>query len=146
MKDLLIYTCDICGYVLEVIDSGKRTIVESGTGYSKTLTVADAQLICCGKPMKLLSANTVDASHEKHLPVVKFEDDKIIVKVGELPHPMTEEHYIKWIAVLYGNKVQHIKLDPTDSPEVIFYVGKATNVKVYAYCNLHGLWKTEASK
>ena len=46
MKDLLIYTCDICGYVLEVIDSGKRTIIESGTGYSKTLTVADAQLIC----------------------------------------------------------------------------------------------------
>lgn len=143
MKELLIYTCDVCGYILEVIDLGQRTLVESGTGYTKTLTVADAQLICCGQPMKLLKANVEDASNEKHLPVIEVDGDKVIVKVGSIAHPMTAEHYIKWITILHGDKVQNAKLEPTDTPEAVFYVGKATHIKAYAYCNLHGLWMSE---
>ncbi len=143
MKELLVYKCDICGYVLEVIDTGKRTLVETGSGYTRSLTVADAILVCCGQPMTLLKANSVDASTEKHVPVVTIDGDKAIVKVGNKPHPMTEEHYIKWIALLVGDSVQRVELEPGDQPEATFYIGNSTSIKAYAYCNLHGLWTNE---
>ncbi|WP_196592973.1 desulfoferrodoxin family protein [Pectinatus sottacetonis] len=140
MKKLLVYKCNICGYVLEVIDVGKRKLIESGSGYTRSLTVADAKLICCGKEMSLLEANSVDASNEKHVPVIEFIGDKIVVRVGSVEHPMIPEHYIKWIAILYNSRIQRIELEPGDKPEAVFCVGDIANVKAYAYCNLHGLW------
>lgn len=141
MNNLLIYTCDVCGYILEVIDIGKRTLIESGSGYTKTLTVADAQLICCGKPMKLLKPNTVDASTEKHVPVISLDGNKVTVKVGNTAHPMIDNHYIKWIILLAEDKIQRATLEPGDAPEATFYIGNtSTKLKAYAYCSLHGLW------
>ena len=121
MKEVKFYRCPICGNVIELID-----------GDSKRIT-------CCGKNMELLVANTVDAAVEKHVPVYKNEDDKIIVSVGEVIHPMIEEHYIMWIALVSNNKVTRVDLLPNEAPEAVFnYV---ENAEIYAYCNLHGLWK-----
>lgn len=146
MKKLLVYKCDICGYVLEVIDLGKRQLIESGSGIAKSITVADAKLICCGQPMTLLKPNSVDASGEKHTPVITFDGEIATVTVGSTLHPMTAEHYIKWIAIIAGDRVQRISLEPGDAPVAKFYIGNETNVKAYAYCNLHSLWMSQASK
>lgn len=122
MKEVKFYRCPICGNVIELID-----------GDSKRIT-------CCGKNMELLVANMVDASVEKHVPVYKKEGEKIVVKVGDVIHPMEEKHYIMWIALVSDNKVTRVDLLPNEAPEAVFdYVEKA---EVYAYCNLHGLWKT----
>lgn len=122
MKEVKFYRCSICGNVIELID-----------GDSKRIT-------CCGKNMELLVANTVDASVEKHVPVYKKEGKKLIVSVGEVIHPMEEKHYIMWIALVSDNKIARVDLLPNEAPEAVFdYVEKA---EVYAYCNLHGLWKT----
>lgn len=146
MKELLVYKCEVCGYILEVIDLGKKKLIENGNSFSRTITVADAKLICCGKPMTLLQANSVDASNEKHVPVISFNDDTVTVKVGSVNHPMTPEHLIKWIAVLYGDRIQRVELEAGDSPEASFHIGSERNVKAYAYCNLHGLWMSQANK
>lgn len=121
MKEVKFYRCPICGNVIELID-----------GDSKRIT-------CCGKNMELLVANTVDASVEKHVPVYKRDGEKLIVSVGEVIHPMEEKHYIMWIAMVYDNKVIRVNLLPNEVPEAVFnYV---ENAEIYAYCNLHGLWK-----
>ncbi len=146
MKDLLVYKCYDCGYVLEVLDIGKRTYIERGASYARSLTVADAILVCCDKPMVLLKPNTEDASSEKHVPVITFEEDKVRVKIGSVSHPMAAEHYIKWITVLAGDKVLRAQLEPGDSPEAVFHIGKENKVKAYAYCNLHELWMSEADR
>lgn len=147
MSKLLIYKCDVCGYVLEVVHLGKRTLVEAGEGFTRTMTVADAIVTCCGKAMTLVEENTVDASVEKHVPAVYFEDGKVVVKVGSVAHPMIAEHYIQWIALTYDDTVIRVKLEPGQEPQAIFYVGpNVTTVKAYAYCNLHGLWSATASK
>lgn len=146
MNELLIYKCDICGYVLEVTNLGKRTLVESGSGFTRTMTVADAVLVCCGKPMTLLTPNGGDASSEKHMPVITFNGDMVNVNVGSKAHPMSEEHSIKWIAILAGGRVQRIDLEPDDKPEADFYIGNAPTVKAYAYCDKHDLWMTTATR
>ena len=84
-------------------------------------------------------AGEVDAALEKHVPVVEKSNDKIIVSVGSVEHPMTEEHYIMWIAVIDGDDIIKKDLNPTDKPVVEF---EHTMGEVYAYCNLHGLWKS----
>lgn len=146
MGELLVYKCNICGYVLEVIDLGKRQLIESGSGFSRSITVADATLICCGKQMTLLKPNSSNASAEKHKPIISFDGNKVTVKVGLTAHPMTTEHYIKCIEILYGDRTQRITLEPGDAPEATFFIGNETRVKAYAYCNLHELWFSEASK
>lgn len=88
---------------------------------------------------KEITANTVDASKEKHVPVVSYGDTKMTVTVGSVEHPMEEAHYIMWIAVIKGNDVQIQKLNPGDKPMATFE--KINDAEVYAYCNLHGLWK-----
>ena len=121
MKEVKFYRCPICGNVIELID-----------GDSKRIT-------CCGKNMELLVANTVDAAVEKHVPVYKKDGEKLIVSVGEVIHPMEEKHYIMWLAMVYDNKVIRVNLLPNEAPEAVFnYV---ENAEIYAYCNLHGLWK-----
>lgn len=99
-------------------------------------------VVCCGEKMQELVAGTVEASLEKHLPVVtKIDDCKIRVDVGSVPHPMTPEHHIAFIYVETENG--GIRIDLKDKPEAVFCVCADKPVAVYEYCNLHGLWKTE---
>lgn len=96
---------------------------------------------CCD--LELLVADTKDAALEKHVPEVTREGNKLDVVVGSVEHPMTEEHYIQFIAVAQGGKVQVQRLQPNEAPKASFVVEDGP-VVVYEYCNLHGLWKKEA--
>ena len=98
-------------------------------------------VMCCGQKMTELVANTTDAAQEKHVPVVEKDGDKLIVSVGSVEHPMTEEHHIAWIAVETKNGSQIKYLDHTGAPKVEFALGGEDVEAVYAYCTLHGLWK-----
>ncbi len=100
-------------------------------------------LVCCGEKMTELIPNTVEASQEKHLPMVIEKGDKIIVNVGSAPHPMIEEHSILWIYLETEHGGQRKTLKPGDEPQVSFQLDGDKAVAVYAYCNIHGLWKTE---
>ena len=93
--------------------------------------------------MEALEANTVEASTEKHLPVVTVEDGSITVNVGDVDHPMIPEHYIEWVYVQTEDGGQYKVLKPGDAPNVSFCLGDDKVVAAYAYCNLHGLWMTE---
>ncbi len=120
-EKLQIYKCEICGNIVEVLHVGAGT------------------LVCCGQPMKLATENTTDASKEKHVPVVEKNGDTVIVKVGSIPHPMEEKHYIEWIQVITEKGAYRKFLKPNDAPEATFEV-KEDVVKVREYCNLHSLW------
>ncbi len=117
--------CSPCGDIVEVV-------YESGS----TVT-------CCGQEMEELIPNTSEGASEKHLPVLKIEEDAIHVSVGEVVHPMTEEHSIQWVYLETENGCQRKVLKPTDEPNVTFYLGDEKPIAVYEYCNLHGLWKVE---
>lgn len=122
-----IYKCSVCGNIVEVVHASGGT------------------LVCCGKPMELLNENTMEASLEKHIPVIEKLDGEIVVKVGSVAHPMTEDHYIEWIELVTENKVYRKHLKPGEKPEAHFKV--CDNTKqfiVREYCNLHGLWKAES--
>jgi len=121
-EKLEIYKCEICGNIVEVLHGGV------------------GQLVCCGAPMKCLAENTVDASKEKHLPVIEKTIDGVKVKVGSVSHPMEEKHYIEWIELIADGKAYRQFLNPGDAPEAVFKV-KAAQITVREYCNLHGLWK-----
>lgn len=154
MNEILFYRCEKCGNIIAVVKSGGGT------------------LTCCGQQMTRLRANSTDASREKHLPILVTEDGKIKATVGSVSHPMTEEHFIEWIALAGGNKIEIMNLKPGMAPEAIFayafvedetpgendemvpnceanpcnfvhYDKADMKFAVYAYCNLHGLWKTE---
>ena len=118
------YYCKHCGnIVVKVKDSG-------------------APLICCGKKMEVLNPNINDGAKEKHVPVYEVKDNIVHVKVGEVAHPMIPEHYIEWIVLQTKNGVQRKELNPGDKPEACFALCDGDEVEaVYAYCNLHGLWK-----
>lgn len=122
-KRLQIYKCEICGNIVEMVHEGK------------------GQLVCCGQPMKLMVENTIDASKEKHVPVVEKTDDGIKVKVGSVPHPMEEKHYIEWIEIIVDKKTCREFLKIGGQPEAEF-CRKGENVTAREYCNLHGLWKS----
>jgi superoxide reductase len=92
--------------------------------------------------MEKLSPNTTDAAQEKHVPVATREGDKLTVKVGSAPHPMLPEHYIEWIYLFQNNGGQRRLLEPGSTAEVEFCLNGSDPLEVYAYCNLHGLWKT----
>ena len=99
-------------------------------------------VMCCGENMVELVAGTTDASLEKHIPVFKVEDNKVYVTVGSVEHPMTAEHFIEWV-YLKTNKGGQIKyLKPLEKPQTCFTICEDEEVEfVYAYCNLHSLWK-----
>lgn len=99
-------------------------------------------VFCCGQKMTELVANTTDAATEKHLPVVKVTDNKVIVNIGVIDHPMTEEHLIEWIAVETSNGFQMKYLHAGDAPSAEFDIANEEILNVYAYCNLHSLWKS----
>ena len=100
-------------------------------------------LVCCGQKMTKLEPGTVEASVEKHLPVVSVEGDKVKVTVGSVLHPMSEEHNISWVYLLTDRGGQRKCLKPDSEPVVEFSLADEKPVAVYAYCNLHGLWKTD---
>ena len=119
-----VYKCNICGNIVEVFISG------------------GGSLACCGEDMQLLVENTVDASKEKHVPVIEKGDGKVTIKVGSVPHPMEEAHYIQWIEVIDGDKVSRKMLKPGEAAEATFCV-KSDKVVAREFCNLHGQWKAE---
>lgn len=99
-------------------------------------------VFCCGQKMTELVAGTVEASAEKHIPVYKVEGNKVHVTVGSVEHPMLEAHFIEWISLETKQGNQRKVLEPGQKPEVCFAMCEGDEVvAVYAYCNLHGLWK-----
>ncbi len=101
--------------------------------------------VCCGDAMKELVPNAADAAAEKHLPVIEADGSTVTVKVSEVTHPMAEKHYIVWIAIETTDGFQFKSLTPGDAPEAVFALADGVKlVAAYDFCNLHGLWKTEA--
>ncbi|NLT40105.1 MAG: desulfoferrodoxin [Clostridiales bacterium] len=99
-------------------------------------------VVCCGEEMQEIIPGTTDAAVEKHLPVYKVEGNKVTVNVGALPHPMLPEHYIEWVSLQCNSGNQRKQLHPGDKPEICFALCEGDEVQaVYAYCNLHSLWK-----
>lgn len=99
---------------------------------------------CCGQPMDELAPNTVDAAKEKHVPVADISGNTVTVKVGEVAHPMTDEHYIAYILLETNFGFQSRALTPTDAPEAVFALADGEKaVAAYEYCTLHGFWKAE---
>ena len=99
-------------------------------------------IICCGEPMEELVPGSVDAAHEKHVPVINESEGKVVISVGEVAHPMLPEHFIEWVVVHTdrGHYIKHLK--PGDAPQVEFaLLDNEIVFSAYAYCNLHGLWK-----
>ena len=122
--EMKFYRCEVCGQIVAIV---KKTGVP---------------VICCGEPMKEIVPGTVDASLEKHVPVFEVKGGKVFVTVGAVPHPMLPEHYIEWVSIQtkYGNQRKELK--PGDEPKVCFSICEDDEVlAVYAYCNLHSLWK-----
>ena len=102
----------------------------------------DMNLTSCGEVFEEVTPNTTDAATEKHVPVVEVSGNKVVVKVGEVEHPMTEEHYINYIIVETTHGFQKRELKPTDKPIAEFLLADGEQlVATYEYCNLHGLWK-----
>ena len=98
--------------------------------------------VCCGNKMTELIAGTVEASREKHIPVYEVKDGKVLVNVGSIDHPMVEEHFIEWVVVETSNGVLRRNLKAGEAPKVEFALLQDETVQaVYAYCNLHGLWR-----
>ncbi len=99
-------------------------------------------VMCCGQKMTELIPGTTDAAVEKHVPVYEVKDNKVYVTVGSAEHPMIEQHYIEWVSLQtkFGNQRKALK--PGEEPKVCFAICENDEVEaVYAYCNLHGLWK-----
>jgi len=115
------FKCDHCGNLVGMVDN------------------AGVKIICCGEPMRLVEANTVDAAVEKHIPAVTRNDNVLDVVVGEVAHPMTEDHHIAWVMAAQEHLTVRVALDVGADPKAQLLVGDGP-VTVYAYCNLHGLW------
>ena len=99
---------------------------------------------CCGETMLELKAGTTDAATEKHVPVVAEKDGKVFVQVGEVIHPMLENHFIEWIYLLTDKGGTFHFLKPGDEPKTVFaLLEDEVPLEVYEYCNLHGLWKAD---
>ena len=108
------------------------------------LTSANVPLKCCGETMQLLEAGVTDAAVEKHVPAVTVEGSLVKVSVGSVAHPMTAEHYIPWVVLETERGASIQWLNPEDAPEAVFALSEGQTPKaVYAYCNLHGLWKAD---
>lgn len=119
-----LYRCAICGNVVEVVYAGAEA------------------LVCCGEPMKLMKENSVDAAVEKHVPVVSGDEMSVTVKVGSVPHPMEEKHYIAFIEVISKDDlILRAELKQGMKPVAVFPMALRKVAYVREYCNLHGLWK-----
>ena len=126
MKETAFYACDQCKVLIEKI-SGRNE-----------------DFSCGGKALKKLEANTSEGAKEKHLPVVEQNGSQITVKVGSVFHPMTEEHSIEWVYLETERGGQRMMLRPDEEPVAVFALAHGDRaVAAYAYCNLHGFWKTQ---
>jgi superoxide reductase len=121
-KKLEIYKCMVCGNIVEVLHGG------------------DGELVCCGQPMENLAEKTADQGKEKHVPVIEKISGGYKVKVGSIPHPMEDKHYIEWIEILADGVAYRKFLNPGDAPEAVFNL-KANTVTAREHCNIHGLWR-----
>lgn len=118
------YVCEHCGNIVALVKS------------------SGVPIMCCGQKMTEIVPGTVEASHEKHIPVYQIEGSKVIVTVGSVEHPMMPEHYIEWILLETRSGNQRKLLKPGEAPKACFSICESDEVvAVYAYCNLHGLWK-----
>ena len=118
-----IYRCTTCGNIIEVLHAG------------------EGELVCCGQPMELLQEKTADVGQEKHVPVIETTASSIKVRVGDVPHPMEEKHYIEWIELIADGNSYRKFLKPGDKPEAEFEI-KPQKVTARESCNVHGLWKS----
>lgn len=107
------------------------------------LNEGTGKMSCCGEPMSLLRPGTIDTMEDKHVPQLSREAGMVHVVIGKEKHPMNEERFISLIAAVQGDKVQFVHLRPGDEPQASFHVEEGP-VQVYGFCNLHGLWMTEA--
>lgn len=120
-----VYRCNVCGNIVKVLHSGV------------------GELVCCGQPMELLKPKTQDEGQEKHVPVVEKTPKGFKVKVGSVPHPMEEAHFIEWIEVEVEDKHGCKFLKPGEPAEAEFFypITDVSQVKATEYCNVHGLWQ-----
>ncbi len=117
--------CEICGNLID-----KTSNIESTP-------------VCCGNVMKELVPNMTEAAGEKHIPVIEIKDNIATVTVGEVLHPMLEEHFIKWIYLETNKGIKKVNLKPDMEPIAKFDLLDGEEViGAYAYCNLHSLWRT----
>jgi superoxide reductase len=119
------YNCNHCGNLMGlIVNKGVPTV-------------------CCGEKMPELVPNTVEASTEKHLPVVSTAGDKVTVSVGSAAHPMENGHHITFVYLEteFGGQRKCLKVG--SEPKLTFCLTDDKPIAVYAYCNQHGLWKTE---
>ena len=118
------FICETCGNIIAMVKP------------------SGVPVVCCGKPMKQIIPNTTDAAQEKHVPVWTKEGNLVKVQVGSTAHPMIAAHYIEWVSLQTKAGNQRKALSPDTAPEVVFALTDGDEVEaVYAYCNLHGLWK-----
>lgn len=118
------FKCSICGQIIAIV---KET---------------SSPIVCCNKTMQEIIPGTTEASLEKHIPTYTINNGIVKVNVGSVEHPMTNEHYIEWISLQTNNGNQRKLLKPSDKPYVEFLINKQDKIEaIYAYCNLHGLWK-----
>ena len=118
------FICEHCGNIIALVKN------------------AGVPVMCCGQKMTELVPGTTDAAVEKHVPSYVVEGNKVIVTVGEVEHPMAEEHYIEWVSIQTKQGNQRKALKPGEAPKICFSICEGDEVEaVYAYCNLHGLWK-----
>jgi len=125
MKNTKYYICPHCGNIVEMVQD------------------AGVKPFCCGQKMNELIPNTVEASGEKHIPAVKVGEAAVEVNVGSVNHPMEDVHWIEWVQLVTDKGSYRKWLNPGEAPNVTFLLAQEKPLAVYAYCNLHGLWKTE---
>ncbi|MGD9153808.1 MAG: desulfoferrodoxin [Gammaproteobacteria bacterium] len=118
-----IYKCEICGNIVQVLHTGA------------------GELVCCGQPMVELEEQTADFKTEKHVPVIEKQANGFLVKVGSVPHPMEEKHYIEWVELIADGVSYRKYLKPGDKPEAFFCID-AAEVSAREYCNVHKLWRS----
>lgn len=129
MENLVFYRCDICGNLIVMIENSGNIPQ------------------CCGQAMERLEPGKVDAVKEKHVPVITCDDKKVTITVGEIPHPMSELHYIEWICLQTNRGVYMRRLYPGEVPSVHFRLCASEKpICAYEYCNLHGLWQSCVQK
>lgn len=124
MNELHFYRCPVCGKIIWQIHA------------------SETDTVCCGRTMELLIPASTDGISEKHVPVVSTSGNHVMIHVGLIAHPMTEDHYIEWIALQTERDVHFHTLKPGESPYACFRLYEETIVNAYAFCNLHMLWRT----
>ena len=126
-EKMAVYKCNVCGNIVEVINAG------------------NGDLVCCGVPMEKLKEKSNDeTAQEKHVPVITMDGDTKTIRVGSIPHPMEENHYIMFIEAISKDKkyITRKYLNPGEEPKMDFKINTQDDFNAREYCNLHGLWKS----